>query len=164
MATGFDSVSVCLSKGLGTPAGSLVCGSRALIKACHRFRKMYGGGMRQAGILAAAGLIALEESPERLHEDHANARLLAQGLAEIPGISIDPESVVTNIVIVDVSATGLSPQEICDRLKGKGVLAFGWDTVIRFVTHQHISRDDIGRAVKAVSTSVTPVSRKTEAS
>ena len=142
----------------------MLVGSHDFIAEARSWRKRLGGGMRQAGILAAAGLIALEESPKRLHEDHANARLLAQGLAEIPGISIDPESVVTNIVIVDVSATGLSPQEICDRLKGKGVLAFGWDTVIRFVTHQHISRDDIGRAVKAVSTSVTPVSRKTEAS
>ena len=159
-----DSVMFCLSKGLGAPVGSMLVGSHDFIAEARSWRKRLGGGMRQAGILAAAGLIALEESPKRLHEDHANARLLAQGLAEIPGISIDPESVVTNIVIVDVSATGLSPQEICDRLKGKGVLAFGWDTVIRFVTHQHISRDDIGRAVKAVSTSVTPVSRKTEAS
>ena len=106
--------------------------------------------MRQAGILAAAGLIALEESPKRLHEDHANARRLAEGLAEIPGISIDPESVVTNIVIFDVSTTGRTPAEICENLKQHDILASGWDSVIRMVTHNGIETADIDTTVNAV--------------
>ena len=159
-----DSVMFCLSKGLGAPVGSMLVGSHDFIAEARSWRKRLGGGMRQAGILAAAGLIALEESPKRLHEDHANAHRLAEGLAEIPGISIDPESVGTNIVIFDVSATEKTPQEICARLGENGVLAFGWGTVIRFVTHQHISREDIDRAIKAVSMNVGPVSRQTKAS
>jgi threonine aldolase len=107
--------------------------------------------MRQVGILAAAGLIALEESPKRLHEDHTNARRLAEGLAEIDGISIDPESVVTNIVIFDISATGLSQSDICDRLKQHGVLATGWDTVIRMVTHNGVTKSQIEELLQAVS-------------
>ena len=159
-----DSVMFCLSKGLGAPVGSMLVGSHDFIAEARSWRKRLGGGMRQAGILAAAGLIALERSPERLHEDHANARRLAEGLAEIPGISIDPGSVVTNIVIFDVSATGKTPREICDRLKYHGVLAFGWDTVIRLVTHQHISREDVDRSIEAVSKSVAPGRTQTEAS
>ncbi len=159
-----DSVMFCLSKGLGAPVGSMLVGSHDFVAEARSWRKRLGGGMRQAGILAAAGLIALEESPNRLHDDHANARRLAEGLAEIPGISIDPGSVATNIVIFDVSATGNTPQEICDRLSEQGALAFGWDSVIRFVTHQHISNEDIDRALEAVSKSVTPLSRRTEAS
>jgi threonine aldolase len=111
--------------------------------------------MRQVGILAAAGLIALEESPKRLHEDHANARRLAEGLAEIDGISIDPESVVTNIVIFDVSATGRTPAEICEDLKQHGILASGWDSVIRMVTHVGVTADDIDPTVDAVKSSVS---------
>ena len=155
-----DSVMFCLSKGLGAPVGSMLVGSHDFIAEARSWRKRLGGGMRQAGILAAAGLIALEESPNRLHEDHANARRLAEGLAEIPGISIDPESVVTNIVIFNVSATGRSPQEICDRLKETGVLAFGWDSVIRLVTHLNIAPSQIDRAMQALSASIKEIDKK----
>ena len=110
--------------------------------------------MRQAGILAAAGLLALEESPKRLREDHANARRLAEGLAGIDGISIDPTSVVTNIVIFDVSATGRKPAEICEDLKNQGVLALGWASVIRMVTHNGVSPEDIETARDALCSSL----------
>jgi threonine aldolase len=143
-----DSVQFCLSKGLGAPVGSMLVGSEEFIAEARSWRKRLGGGMRQAGILAAAGLIALEESPKRLHEDHANARFLAEGLAEIPGIRINPECVVTNIVIYDVSTTGVKPSEICSRLADDGVMAFGWDSVIRFVTHRDVSRPQIEEALR----------------
>ena len=149
-----DSVMFCLSKGLGAPVGSMLVGSKDFIAEARSWRKRLGGGMRQTGILAAAGLIAIEESPKRLHEDHANARRLAEGLAEIPGISIDPESVTTNIVIFDVSATGKMPQEICERLKENGVLAFGWDSVIRMVTHLDIAPWQIDEAIHIFSTTI----------
>jgi threonine aldolase len=145
-----DSVQFCLSKGLGAPVGSMLVGSKDFIAEARSWRKRLGGGMRQVGILAAAGLIALEESPKRLNEDHANARFLAEGLAEVPGIRIDPESVVTNIVIFDVSATGYKPAEICSRLADEGVMAFGWDSVIRFVTHRDITRTQIAEALRIV--------------
>ena len=146
-----DSVQFCLSKGLGAPVGSMLVGTKTFIAEGRAWRKRLGGGMRQVGILAAAGLIALEESPKRLHEDHTNARRLAEGLAEIDGISIDPESVVTNIVIFDISATGLSQSDICDRLKQHGVLATGWDTVIRMVTHNGVTKSQIEELLQAVS-------------
>ncbi|MGE4021182.1 MAG: low specificity L-threonine aldolase [Pyrinomonadaceae bacterium] len=145
-----DSVQFCLSKGLGAPVGSMLAGSRDFIDEARAWRKRLGGGMRQAGILAAAGLIALEESPKRLHEDHANARRLAEGLAEIDGIAIDPATVVTNIVIFDISGTGLTPTDICERLKSHGVLAFGWDSVIRLVTHNGFRAEDVESAAWAL--------------
>ena len=145
-----DSVQFCLSKGLGAPVGSMLVGSREFIAEARIWRKRLGGGMRQAGVIAAAGLVALEESPKRLHEDHANARRLAEGLTELPGVRLDPESVVTNIVIFDVSETRKSPDEICSRLKDDGVLASGWDSVIRMVTHNGVSADDVDRAITAV--------------
>src|SRR5439155_14771443 len=104
----FDSVMFCLSKGLGAPVGSLIVGSRQFIEKGRAVRKLVGGGMRQVGVLAAAGLIALEQMPARLAEDHANAKLLATGLATIPGIKINPESVQTNILIFDISGTGMN--------------------------------------------------------
>jgi len=145
-----DSVQFCLSKGLGAPVGSMLVGPREFIAEARIWRKRLGGGMRQAGVIAAAGLVALEESPKRLHEDHANARRLAEGLAELPGIRIDPESVVTNIVIFDVSETGQTPGTICERLNGEGLLAFGWDSVIRMVTHNGISAHEVDEAIAAV--------------
>jgi threonine aldolase len=150
-----DSVQFCLSKGLGAPVGSMLVGTKDFIAEARAWRKRLGGGMRQVGILAAAGLLALEESPKRLHEDHANARRLAEGIAHIEGIAIDPESVVTNIVIFDVSETGRSQSDICDRLKDKGVLASGWDSVIRMVTHVGVTADDIDPTVDAVKSSVS---------
>jgi threonine aldolase len=145
-----DSVQFCLSKGLGAPVGSMLVGPREFIAEARIWRKRLGGGMRQAGVIAAAGLVALEESPKRLHEDHANARRLAESLAELPGIRIDPESVVTNIVIFDVSETGQTPGTICERLNGEGLLAFGWDSVIRMVTHNGISAHEVDEAIAAV--------------
>jgi threonine aldolase len=143
-----DSVMFCLSKGLGAPVGSMLLGTRAFIDEARGVRKMLGGGMRQAGVLAAAGLIALEESPKRLHEDHANARLLADGLAALPGVKIDPEKVVTNIVIFDVAETGRAADAICAQLRERGVLGSGFGSAIRMVTHFDVSRSDIEKALR----------------
>lgn len=145
-----DSVMFCLSKALGAPVGSMLLGSRAFIEEARAWRKLLGGGMRQAGVLAAAGLVALEETPQKLHEDHANARRLAEGLAEIPGIGIDPEKVSTNIVIFDVTGTGMTADEICARLQQKGVLASGFGQSIRMVTHYDVSREQIDVALKGI--------------
>lgn len=145
-----DSVMFCLSKGLGAPVGSMLLGDRAFIAEARVVRKMLGGGMRQAGVLAAAGLIALEETPQRLHEDHQNARRLAEGLAELPGMKIDPEKVVTNIVIVDVSEAPLTADGICASLQKRGVLASGFGSSIRLVTHYDVSRADIETALKEI--------------
>lgn len=146
-----DSVQFCLSKGLGAPVGSMLVGSRDFIKEARVWRKRFGGGMRQAGILAAAGLIALEESPKRLHEDHANARRLAEGLAAIPGIAIDVERVVTNIVIFDITGTGKTSAEICSKLKDNGILAIGFGIAIRMVTHCDVSAEEIDSTLAAMS-------------
>lgn len=136
----FDSVMFCLSKGLGAPVGSMLVGSKDFISSARAVRKALGGGMRQAGVLAAAGLIALEEGPKRLHEDHATARQLANGLARIPGITIDLATVETNIVICDVSGTGKSSNQISSELKSAGVLAGTVNPqLIRFVTHLNVS-------------------------
>jgi threonine aldolase len=144
----FDSVMFCLSKGLGAPVGSMLVGSRAFFEEARLVRKMLGGGMRQAGILAAAGLVALEESPKRLHIDHENAKFLAQGLAEIPGIKIDPAKVVTNILFVDVSGTGLTSFQISKRLAAQGVLANGvTPESLRMVTHYDVDRAGCERAL-----------------
>jgi threonine aldolase len=143
-----DSVMFCLSKALGAPVGSMLLGTRDFIEEARSWRKLLGGGMRQVGVLAAAGLVALEETPARLPEDHANARRLAQGLAEMPGINIDPERVVTNIVIFDVSQTGMTADEICARLQTHGVLASGFGTSIRMVTHYDVSSKDIDTALQ----------------
>jgi threonine aldolase len=147
-----DSVMFCLSKGLGAPVGSMLLGTRAFIDEARAVRKMLGGGMRQAGVLAAAGLIALEESPKLLPEDHANAKLLAEGVAELPGIQIDPEKVVTNIVIFDVKDTGMTADGICTQLKERGVLASGFGSAIRMVTHYDVSRSDIETALAELRT------------
>src|SRR5205807_8008848 len=111
-------------------------------------RKMLGGGMRQAGVLAAAGLVALEESPKGLPDDHANAKLLAEGLAELRGVKIDPEKVVTNIVIFDVAESGMAADAICAQLRERGVLMSGFGTAIRAVTHYDVSRADIETALR----------------
>jgi threonine aldolase len=145
-----DSVMFCLSKGLGAPVGSMLLGSRAFIEEARAWRKLLGGGMRQVGVVAAAGLVALEETPQRLPEDHANARRLAEGLAELPGVRIDPERVVTNIVLFDVADTGRAADEICARLQERGVLASGFGTSIRMVTHYDVSREGVERALAAL--------------
>ena len=150
-----DSVMFTLSKGLGAPVGSMLLGSRDFITEARTWRKRLGGGMRQIGILAAAGLLALEEGPRRLHEDHENARALAEGVAQISGVTIDPTSVQTNIVIFDVSRTGKKSSEITARLKEDGVLAIGIsETQIRMVTHLDLSRSQVSSAIKALSKAV----------
>ncbi len=146
-----DSVQFCLSKALGAPVGSILVGSVDFIKNARIWRKRFGGGMRQAGILAAAGLMALEESPKRLHEDHANARRLAEGLSEIPGIKIDVERVVTNIVIFDITGTGKSSAAICASLKENNILAIPFGPAIRMVTHCDIPSSDIDSALSHLS-------------
>jgi threonine aldolase len=145
----FDSVMFCVSKGLGSPVGSLLVGSRDFIAQARRHRKVLGGGMRQAGVLAAAALVALEKSPPRLHIDHENANALAEGLAKVPGIRLDPKEVVTNIVIFDVSGTGLTSAEVTEKLKAQGVLANGISpTAMRMVTHCDVDRAACLRAVE----------------
>ncbi len=152
----FDSVMFCLSKGLGAPVGSMIVGDRDFIERARIVRKMLGGGMRQAGVLAAAGLIALEKMPERLHEDHANARLLAEGLAELPGIDINPENVPTNIIIIDIAGTGMEAVEFTEKLKQRGVLALGISRYqVRMVTHYDVTREDCLRALKVMRDIVT---------
>ena len=144
----FDSVMFCLSKGLGAPVGSLLVGTEEFIEKARRVRKMLGGGMRQVGVLAAAGLIALEESPARLPEDHENAQVLARGLAEMPGIRLDPTKVRTNIVIFDVQGTGIESYEIARRLKEKEILANGISpATMRMVTHRDVDRSGCLRAL-----------------
>jgi threonine aldolase len=149
LVRGFDSVMFCLSKGLGCPVGSLLCGSREFIEEARRVRKALGGGMRQAGILAAAGLYALEHHVERLAEDHENARILAQGLSEIPCLSVTPPE--TNIVMVEI-LRGPTAAELAERLKRRGVLVApaGAGTEarkLRLVTHLDVSREDILRTI-----------------
>ncbi len=143
-----DSVMFTLSKGLGAPAGSILLGTKEFIGQARIWRKRLGGGMRQIGILAAAGLIALEDGPKRLHEDHENASRLAVGLANIPGISIDVGKAVTNIVIFDISGTEETSAEIVAKLKDAGILAIGFGSLIRMVTHCDISADDIGTTLE----------------
>jgi threonine aldolase len=147
----FDSVMFCLSKGLGAPVGSLLVGSKSFIEQARSVRKALGGGMRQAGILAAAGLIALEKMPTRLHEDHANAKFLAEGLVGLPGIEVDPTRAQTNIVIFDVSGTGMSASEFTHKLAEKNLLAGTADAQrVRFVTHMDVNRQACEQALEAV--------------
>jgi threonine aldolase len=145
---GADSVMFCLSKGLGAPVGSLLVGSAAFIERARRLRKMLGGGMRQAGVVAAAGLVALEDGPRRLQIDHDHARRLAEGIAEVPGLVIDPARVRTNIVVF-----GVPPGDafgFFGRLAERGVLALPLDErSIRMVTHCDVGPEDIERAIVA---------------
>lgn len=146
-----DSVMFCVSKGLSAPVGSVLVGSQTFIDRARRFRKMVGGGMRQAGVIAAAGVVALKTMVNRLAEDHANARRLAEGLAAVPGLSVDLTRVRTNMVLLEVGDPLGSAAEFAARMKREGVLAFdvGRQT-IRLVTHRHITQDDISRALEAV--------------
>ena len=145
----FDSVQFCVSKGLGAPIGSLLVGTCDFIEQARIYRKVFGGGMRQVGVLAAAGLIALEKGPLRLEEDHQNARHLAEGLAQIPGVKIDPAKVQTNIVVFDVSATGMDGNDIAKQLAAEGVLAGAFSsTVMRMCTHLDVNRAHIDQALE----------------
>jgi threonine aldolase len=148
----FDSISVCMSKGLGAPVGSMIVGSNKFIVKARRNRKLFGGAMRQVGILAAAGLYAIENNIARLAEDHNNAKILAEGLGKIDGFAINPKDIQTNIVIVDISKTGKTPDELTGLLMQQGVLAVPFGrTRIRFVTHLDISLDDCLRALDIIS-------------
>jgi threonine aldolase len=151
LTRGFDTVNFCLSKGLGAPVGSILVGSRATIDRARTFRKALGGGMRQAGILAAAGLIALEEGPSRLHEDHANARVLAEAVAICEGVEIDLPSIQTNIVLFTLSDGGDAPT-IVAALKSEGILcsAIG-PSSIRLVTHLDVTREQCERAAASLA-------------
>lgn len=146
-----DSVMFCLSKGLGAPVGSMLAGTKDAIEEGRLYRKRLGGGMRQAGVLAAAGLIALEESPARLAEDHENARFLAEAFSRMRALSIDVAQVRTNIVIFDISRLGIIASEFSKLLRAKGVLANGINAAqMRMVTHVDVARNDCERAVEAV--------------
>lgn len=161
-AAPFDSVNVCFSKGLGAPVGSVLTGSVEFIERARRFRKQFGGGMRQAGIIAAGALYALEHHRSRLVEDHRNARTLAQGLSDLPGLVVDLESVQTNIVIFQVTCC---PAELLvKRLRELGVLVLstGPDT-IRAVTHLGISAADVREAVKRFTRAMTALGRRKRA-
>jgi len=145
-----DSVTFCLSKGLGAPVGSVVCGLRDFITKARRVRKVLGGGMRQVGVLAASGIVALTEMPGRLADDHANARKLAEGLADIDGLSIDPERVKTNIVYFEVTRSGMTSKLLPERLSSEGVrLLSTGPNQLRAVTNYHVTSDDIEYALGA---------------
>jgi threonine aldolase len=148
----FDSVMFCLSKGLGAPVGSMLVGSREFIDSAHVGRKLLGGGMRQAGVLAAAGLVALEETPKILHRDHENARHLAEGLSRVCGIMVDPKKIVTNIVNFDVRASGWTAADVCGALGKRTILCSPQDKFsIRMVTHYDVDRAGMDRALAAIS-------------
>ena len=156
MTKKFDSVQFCFSKGLGAPVGSMIVGTRDFIERCRSIRKMLGGGMRQAGVLAAAALLALENGPTRLQEDHDNAKVLAERLSQVPGITLNPSKVQTNIVIFGVKDSGMSSAEFLQRLSGLNVLAVPVDAErIRMVTHLDVARSDIEAAAAAVRSVMT---------
>jgi threonine aldolase len=151
LTSGFDTVMFCLSKGLCAPVGSMLVGSSELMDQARIYRKALGGGMRQVGVLAAAGLIALEAMPSRLHEDHANARLLAETLSEIESVEIDLESVETNIVIFRLKGE-VTAKELVERLKVRGILASTLGpNMIRLVTHHDVNRNACIRAAEALT-------------
>jgi threonine aldolase len=151
LAAPFDSVMFCLSKGLGAPVGSMLAGTAGFIHRARIARKMLGGGMRQAGVLAAAGLVALENGPQRLAQDHALARRLAAGLATIAGVAIAPDQVATNIVVCDVSHTEFTAPAIVAKLAERNVLASALDSRhIRFVTHLDVDETRCDEAVFAI--------------
>ncbi len=152
LAKGYDLVTVCLSKGLGAPIGSLIAGDAALIRRAHRVRKMLGGGMRQVGMLAAAGLYALEHNRERLAEDHRNARFLAEGIASIDGLTVATPTVDTNIVIVSVDPSLGEAADLQARVQEKGLLFFPTNkTHIRLVTHLDVDQSACERALDILS-------------
>jgi threonine aldolase len=151
----FDTVSICFSKGLGAPVGSALTGPRDLIAEARRHRKLFGGGMRQAGIIAAGALYSLEHHVERLAEDHANAQRLADAIRQIEGLELRPAEVDTNLVIFHVDPAICTAAELSSRLRQRGVLinAFA-TTLLRAVTHLDVDRNDVERAAEALQESV----------
>jgi threonine aldolase len=151
LTLGVDSVNVCLSKGLAAPVGSVICGSGEFIARARRIRKMVGGGMRQAGIIAAAGIVALGEMVDRLAEDHANAQRLAEGISRIPGLATEPDRVRTNILYIDLVDRRFTDEEFMKRLKEKGVmLSHPGPGRFRMLTHHGIGQAEIAAAVEAL--------------
>ena len=146
----FDSAWIDLSKGLGCPVGAVLAGSSAFIDEAWRLKQRTGGAMRQAGIIAAAGVYALQHNVQRLGEDHDNARHLAEGLRNLPGITVDAEGVETNIVFFDIAGTGLEADAFCARLKERGVILGGAGTRIRALTHLDVSRADVDQALEII--------------
>jgi threonine aldolase len=157
-AAPFDSVWVDLTKGLGAPVGAVLAGSRGFIAEAWRFKQRFGGAMRQAGIIAAAGLHALEHHIERLADDHERARRLARGLADLPGIAVDADRVETNIVIFDVSAAGVTGEAFAERAQARGGVRFSviGPTTVRAVTHLDLPPDAVERAIAAARTALVP--------
>ncbi len=150
-ASYFDSVSVCLSKGLGAPVGSVIAGEKEFIEHARHYRKIFGGGMRQAGILAAAGIFALDNNITRLAEDHRKASFLARELSQVKGFRIDTATVQTNIIIIDVEQTGKKPEEILGRLRERGVLLTAGNYMgLRAVTHLDVSEEEVRRAASII--------------
>lgn len=152
LAAAADSVTFCLSKALAAPVGSVLCGSEAFVDRARRARKILGGGMRQAGVLAAAGLVALDSMADRLAVDHAHARRLVEGLAALPGVVAEPARVRTNIVIFSLARPDIAPSDLVDRLAERGVLllAIGGPR-LRAVTHYQVSSEDVERALAAAA-------------
>ena len=152
VAAPFDSVQLDLSKGLAAPVGGVVVGSREFIARAHRARKLLGGGMRQAGVIAAAGIVALEQMVDRLAEDHAHARLLAEALAELPDVQLDLSTVQTNLIVFRLTPERWSPQTFIGAMKEQGELLGGFgDDRLRFATHYGITRQDIDATLRAVA-------------
>jgi threonine aldolase len=146
-----DTVAFCLSKGLSAPLGSVLCGPEDFIDEARRNRQKLGGGQRQAGIIAAAGIYAIEKMSLRLEEDHQNARALAEGLAEIPGLAVNLSTVQTNIVVVELAADRLTQAELVEQLRQRGVLVVPWPNGrIRLVTHYGVERRHIEQALQII--------------
>ncbi len=147
----FDTVSICFSKGLGAPVGSALAGSREYISQMRRHRKLFGGGMRQSGVISAGALYALEHNIQRLADDHSNAQRIADVVAETPGLSLEPETVDTNIVIFRVDPKICSAAEFCRRAKAQGVWMLPFSSVhVRAVTHLHVASTDANTAARAI--------------
>ena len=152
-----DSVTFCLSKGLSVPIGSVLCGSNEFIDRARRWRKMVGGSMRQVGVIAAAGIVALDSMVERMAEDHANARRLAQGLAQVPGISIDPDALPTNLVFFEIERG--DPADLARRINERGVKGGSPARRWRFVTHYGITAEDVDFALDVVDSTFREYAR-----
>lgn len=152
LAAPADSITFCLSKGLAAPVGSVLCGGEDFIARARRVRKLLGGGMRQAGIIAAAGVVALEKMVGRLAEDHANAKVLAEGLSRINGLSIDPDTIATNIVYFEIEKNGMSASDLVAALRNEGVLMLSMGPgQLRAVLHHHIDCDQVWRALTIIN-------------
>jgi threonine aldolase len=160
LASQADSVTFCLSKGLGAPVGSVLCGTAEFIDTAREYRQYLGGTMRQAGAVAAAGLLGLNTMVDRLADDHANARFLAEGLKRIPGIRLVNDPVETNLLFLDIAGIGLTAGELEEQLNARGIIMDGYTngTVKRAVAHVDISREDCERVIEAFAAIVATVS------